>query len=64
MDFLKLLKQLNSHKVEFVVAGGYASMLLGSDILTQDLDICVNQCPENWKKIYKSLIDFRTPIAG
>jgi len=37
MDFLKLLKQLNSHKVEFVVAGGYASILLGSDMNGTDL---------------------------
>lgn len=41
MDFLTLLKRLNHNHVEYVVVGGYASMMLGSDLLTQDLDVCV-----------------------
>ena len=34
-------------------------MLLGSDMLTQDLDVCVNSTPENWLKIYEALVDFQ-----
>ena len=55
MDFLKLLQRLTTYKVEYVVVGGYASMLLGSDMLTQDLDVCVRLGSENLGKVYDAL---------
>ncbi|WOO41113.1 hypothetical protein [Rubellicoccus peritrichatus] len=57
MDFLTLLQRLHKHSTEFVVVGGYASMLLGSDMLTQDLDICVRLSSENLNRIYDSVDD-------
>ena len=55
MDFLKLLTRLNTFQVEYVVVGGYASMLLGSDLLTQDLDVCVKLGGENFGRIYDAI---------
>ena len=57
MDFLELLKRLHANDVEFVVVGGYASMLLGSDMLTQDLDICIRLGQENQGKLFDAIED-------
>lgn len=57
MDFLALLKRLHDHQVEFVIVGGYASVILGSDLLTQDLDICVSLAPENMNRLYDAVED-------
>ena len=57
MDFQTLLKRFHDRGVEFVVIGGYASMLLGSDILTQDLDVCVRLGKQNLNRIYDAIED-------
>jgi predicted nucleotidyltransferase len=41
-DNLKtLLKRLLEHEVDFVLAGGFACVVHGSPLVTQDIDICV-----------------------
>lgn len=57
MDFLTLLKRFHEHRVEFVIVGGYASMILGSDLLTQDLDVCVRLGERNLNRIYDAIED-------
>ncbi len=57
MDFLALLKRLADHRVEFVIVGGYASTILGSDLLTQDLDVCVSLSPDNLNRLYDAVED-------
>ena len=57
MDFLALLKQLTNHEVKFVIVGGYASTILGNDLLTQDLDVCVDLGSENMNRLYNAIAD-------
>lgn len=57
MDFLGLLKRLHASQAEFVVVGGYASMMLGSDMLTQDLDICIRLGSENLSRVFDAVED-------
>jgi hypothetical protein len=44
---LDLLKRLNKHNVEFVLVGGMACVIHGSQVVTQDVDICAPLTPEN-----------------
>jgi predicted nucleotidyltransferase len=39
-DLNSLLKALLDHEIEFVLIGGFASVIHGSNHVTQDLDIC------------------------
>jgi len=39
-DALRLLKELNNARVRYIVIGGVAARVLGSPLLTADLDIC------------------------
>ncbi len=57
MDFLTLLKRLHEREVEFVIVGGYASMILGSDLLTQDLDVCIELNERNLHRLYDAIED-------
>ncbi len=57
MDFLTLLRRFHDHRVEFIIVGGYASMILGSDLLTQDLDVCVRLGDENLSRLYDAIED-------
>ncbi len=40
-DLKELLKRLLQHEVDFVLVGGFASVVYGSPLVTQDIDICV-----------------------
>lgn len=57
MDFPGLLQRLVEHEVAFVVVGGYASMILGSDLLTQDLDVCIRLDDRNLHRLYDGIAD-------
>jgi len=45
----ELLCLLADSGIPFVVVGGYAAMMHGSSLLTQDIDICAVLSPENEK---------------
>lgn len=57
MDFLTLLRRFHEREVEFVIVGGYASMMLGCDLLTQDLDLCVRLGGTNLGRLYDAIED-------
>jgi hypothetical protein len=44
---LDLLKLLNIHQVQYVLVGGMACIFHGSQIVTQDVDVCSPLTPEN-----------------
>lgn len=50
-DFRDLFALLNSHKVEFLVVGGYALAFHGVPRFTGDIDILVNPNPTNAQRI-------------
>lgn len=53
--FLHLIKRLTDHGVRFVLIGGYAAALHGSDLMTQDLDVCASMDEENLARIIAAL---------
>jgi predicted nucleotidyltransferase len=46
-DTAVLLRALTENKVEFVIIGGVAMVLHGSNHVTRDMDICYKRTPEN-----------------
>jgi hypothetical protein len=61
---LDLLKRLNKHRVKYVLVGGMACVIHGSQVVTQDVDICAPLTPENLSRLLAALADihprFRT----
>lgn len=53
----KLLERLVRHEVEFVLVGGYAAMVYGVSIMTQDIDVCATFTKDNLEKIYAAVAD-------
>jgi predicted nucleotidyltransferase len=52
-----LLQRFADAGFEFVVVGGYAGVLHGSALVTNDLDICAVLSPENVEKLRRVLAD-------
>lgn len=53
----QLLKRLAEARLDFVVIGGYAGVLHGSSLVTNDLDICAALSSENIAKLRNILAD-------
>jgi hypothetical protein len=56
-DLLKLLQRLDSAGIDFVLVGGYAAMLHGSNLLTRDLDVCAVLSPDVIAKLRDAFRD-------
>ena len=54
-DLNYILKSLLDNEVEFILIGGFASVIHGSNHVTQDLDICAVISNDQIEKIRKSL---------
>jgi predicted nucleotidyltransferase len=54
----RLLQVFVDEKIDFVVVGGFAGVLHGSSLLTQDLDLCLLLTPNNVAKLRSILKDF------
>jgi len=63
-DFLELLQLLNSHKVRYLIIGGYAVSFQAEPRHTKDLDIWIEASKSNGKKLLKALGKFGAPIAN
>ena len=59
----RLLGSLNEHKVEYLIAGGYAVMKYTEPRFTKDLDIWVNTSAENSARLFQALAGFGAPLA-
>ena len=57
-DFKELLELLNSHKVEYLVVGGYALAFHGAPRFTGDIDLFVKPEGANAKRILTALNEF------
>jgi len=57
-DFRDFISSLNSHRVEYILVGGYSVILHGYPRTTGDLDIWVNRTEENYSKIENSFKEF------
>ena len=54
---LDILKRLSIHQVQYVLVGGMACVIHGSQVVTQDVDICAPLNPENLSALYAALGD-------
>ncbi len=57
-DLKKLLKLLLENDIDFVLIGGFAAVVHGSTLVTQDLDICSSMSVENIEKLRSILKDY------
>ena len=57
-DFKELLELFNTHKVEYIVVGGYALAFHGVPRFTGDIDLLVMPVAENARRVLASLRDF------
>ncbi|MBP6430537.1 MAG: hypothetical protein KA319_02135 [Ferruginibacter sp.] len=57
-DFRDFIKILNKYDVEYILVGGYAVILNGYRRSTGDMDIWVNVTEENYKKLFKTFLEF------
>jgi hypothetical protein len=56
---LDLLERLNRYAVEYVLVGGVAAVVHGSQLVTRDVDICAPLDAPNLAKIVASLSDLQ-----
>ena len=63
-DFKELLELFNSHKVDYLIVGGFALAFHGAPRMTGDMDIFVKSDPENAQRIVAALADFGLQSLG
>ncbi len=65
-DPLRALRVLQAHGVHHVVIGGYAASILGTQIMTADLDICYERTTDNMQRLAAALgeLHARLRVAG
>jgi hypothetical protein len=63
-DLLAAIRVLLEHEVRFVIIGGYASIALGSPILTEDIDVCYDRADENLERLAAALRDLGAKLRG
>jgi len=52
-----LLTRLIDHEVEFVIVGGFAAVVHGASLVTQDIDICCRFTVENLLRLQDAIQD-------
>jgi hypothetical protein len=57
-DFADFLRSLESHRVEYMIVGGYAVAYHGFPRFTKDIEIFFSDAPENVSRWRRALIDF------
>ena len=55
IDFIKILKTLNNHEVNFIIIGGVSAVLHGAPVTTFDLDIIHHRTEQNVDKLLDAL---------
>lgn len=56
-DLTDLLGRLTTHRVEFVIVGGFAAIVHGGTVVTEDVDICCRFTTVNLLRLQKALGD-------
>jgi hypothetical protein len=57
MEFDRLLQRLLEHKIDFVLVGGFAAILHGAVVVTQNIDVCLKFSRENLTQLAAALAD-------
>ena len=61
-DFQEFIQCLNESEVDYMLVGGYATIIHGYNRTTGDLDIWVNPTRDNYKKIVIAYQQFKMPL--
>jgi hypothetical protein len=56
-NLIDILQRLSASHVDFVIIGGFAAVVHGSTLVTQDIDICCEFSETNLKKLQKAIED-------
>jgi predicted nucleotidyltransferase len=57
-----LLRILNQYQVEYLIVGGYAVMKYTEPQYTKDLDVWVDNSPDNSGRLFQALAKFGAPL--
>jgi predicted nucleotidyltransferase len=57
-----VITALNTHKVRYVIVGGFAAVLQGARYITQDIDFCYARDDENFKNILQAFSELHPII--
>lgn len=57
MDYQKLIKRLIENEVQFIIVGGFAAVLYGSSVMTEDLDLCIPFEKNNIQRLLNAFKD-------
>jgi hypothetical protein len=60
----QILRTLFSREVEFVLIGGVAATLYGSNLRTGDLDICPRRTPDNLDRLADALVQMDSRVRA
>lgn len=63
-DFVTPLERLAFKEVRFVVIGGVAAVLHGSNVITSDLDICYSRDDQNLDRLASVLAELGARLRG
>jgi len=61
-DYLDMLRALSAEKVEYLLVGAYAMAVHGYPRSTLDIDLWVQQSPENAEAVLRALKRFGAPL--
>ncbi len=62
IDFLEFIQCLNNAKTEYILVGGYATIIHGYNRTTGDLDIWVHQTEQNYIRLVKAFEQFQMSV--
>ena len=63
-DLERFAEILLRHKVEFLVIGGQAEILMGSPRVTYDTDVCYRRTKENLERLAAALTELKPTLRG
>ena len=61
-DFREFLEALNKHSVRYLLVGGYAVIMHGYSRTTGDMDLWIDQTPENYENLKNAFDTFKMPV--
>jgi len=62
-DFKDFPRILNHNQVAYLIVGGYAVMKYTEPFYTKDMDIWIDATPDNAKRTFQALTEFRAPMG-
>jgi hypothetical protein len=62
--YFDVIRTLNAYDVRYILIGGLAAILWGSDHITSDIDICYDRERENVKRLVQALHEMEAHLRG